>query len=468
MKNTLLLLIISIGLNAQNVNYFPVSPKGQALSLDQRLIREGYPYTVYSPSYNVIWTGQVAGSGQSLGGMVAPSSTKGYYITSMSFTSSRPCFLQSIGMYYQSLGAYPVSAINLFVGPGGTTMPLNMMIRNGMRLPTISLLDFPEANSSSTIAYSPTNGIVMTKSNQVSMPLQRCSTVVTCTNSTGGSVVNFVVKDKMPPYFRYVTAQGTNFTFSYDSTQRMLTGNYTGTLANAATATYSVTGQVMESLDISVSISGYIVDSDVDYNGQPLVVCGTSISDGTGINSLSESYLQQVKSFMKDVKDVKLRLVNKSIPGTTSVHHETLRKSENRYDFIEPPRLFIYEQGGINDQSQSVPIDTTLANITRAIRNLEKQAPFCHFFLLAPFPTQNVTNEAGLVTRRAAFASYVAGLTGRDATYVHYISTTGNMFNPVTQSGTYTTDGLHLNAAGNALAAKQIINYIIANPSFVY
>jgi lysophospholipase L1-like esterase len=472
MKKTLLLpLLFVISFAEAQSPYFPMAPQGYGVEFLQRLVTEGYPQSYYSPTFGLRWKGTVGGLQQSGGLPAQPPATKAYWCQSIVITSNYSCVLQTLFGYYASLyGAYPQSATNVVVGPSGVTLNTNMLIRAKMKMPSFTLLDFPDASASSTVAYSPNNSIVMTKTSQVAIApdsLQRCSTVVKCTNASVSSVVNFVVKDPMPRFFRYVSATGTNFTFSYDSTQRMLTATYTGTLTASGTANYSVTGQVMQTLDIAINSFGYQIDSDVNYNGKPLAVCGTSISDGTGITEIEDSYLIQVRNYLKDRDtSVNLRLVNKSIGGTTSSHHEILRKNEGRYDFIEAPKLFIYEQGGINDFSQGVPLDTTLKNIVKMIRHVQSQAPNCQFFLLAPWPTANTTTEAGLVIRRAAFATLMAsGLPPDiDASKAHYIAGTGNMFDPVTQSGTYTDDGVHLNEAGNRLGSNKIIDYIIATP----
>lgn len=453
---------------SQNKNFFPVSPQGQSLEFEQRLMREGQPQFFFGTQTGFLWTGQVGGSGQAAGGLPLLPPTKAYYMTSLTITSSQSVLLQTGFGYFSSFGAYPISFLNFNVGPSGTTIPVNVLIKSGMRMPSLTFLDFPEANAASTVAYSSTdNAIIVTKAQQNAAGTQRCTVQVACNNSSGSPISNFVIKDQLPKYFRYVSATGTNFTFSHDPVTNILTATYAGSLAPASNATYIVTGQVMQTVDLTITSTGYIVDSDVDYSAQPLMVCGTSISDGTGITSINESYLFLVKKYFKDEGDVRLRIVNKAIGGTTSTQHEFLRTTENRYDFTEKPRLFIYEHG-INDVRQGVSTATTLSNIGKMITQIRRNAPRCHIFVLAPIPNANVTDEASLVTLRAAIASFISGLPTDDLPYVHYISGTGTAWNPVTESATYTTDGTHPNPAGNIKLSEPIINFIIANPTFVY
>jgi hypothetical protein len=168
-----------------------------------------------------------------------------------------------------------------------------------------------------------------------------------------------------------------------------------------------------------------------------------------------------LKNWLKDNLNIYTRVVNKAITGSNTNSMEDARLYHNWYDFKQEPK-FLFIEHGANDYNSPVPVATSVSNVTKMISYYRKKYPTCYIIILAPFP-DNTGRESGLVTYRNSMQTLVSSYSSSEQVYIKYIAATGSVWNPTTQSATYTIDGLHPNDAGRLLILNAITNYITTN-----
>lgn len=455
---------------------FPISKQND---LHERFIREGVSWPMFSSTLAIYWSGKQNAGGQQGPGPVNTAPTKGYYMTGMQVTANVPVTLQAVWGYYVGVGNYPTLGNSFIAGPSGAVLPFNGFIRARQGLPGLSIIDFPQANPMSTAPVVSVSSVVQTlvlanvaTSNPVGSSTQIYTSVVTITNNSGATITNPSIDHEMPVYYKWISTAGANFASTL--TGNVLTTTYTGTIANGASVTFTYTGRATRTININISLTGYQVDNDINFTADPMYIYGTSISVGAGIPTDGRtSYIQLFRNWLRDVKNVNVRYVNKAISGTSTRQMEELRLNENWYDFYIPARIFIIEEG-INEAVQNVPNSETLTNYENVIKQVKHKAPKCKILILAPFPTGGAPDEAKLVTLDTAIKAWLPGfktaLTALDPATpktwgndVYYVDTMRTLWNAATQSGTYTTDGIHLNAAAMLLVESALETFVTSN-----
>lgn len=378
----------------------------------------------------------------------------------MTLTANIPCVVQSIGPYltYQSttvaLGSTAVQSAQYAVGPNGLTIPVNSYWGADIAVMNIALISVPSQDPAIQRALVSNSGgttLAVAKSATTDNNNSTYSYTLTTSNSSGSTASGTTtVTDPLPPDCDVVSTAGTGWTISVSG--GVLTATRSDSLSTGASfATITVTLRAKTGVQLAVASAGWQCDFDSFSDLPPVVWCGTSISNGTG-STYAASFPYLMRNWLRDTKGINTRVNNKAISGSNSTHHEYLRAFNGRYNLNEAPFMVFWEHG-INDVAQSVATATTQSNLTNWLKYWNTFYPNTWCVVLAPFPNANTTNEAGLATLRTALASTMSTVGGAKNVYV---SGTGNMFNPVTQSATYLSDGTHLNDAGSALAATTI------------
>lgn len=436
---------------------FPVINNGYS-SYEELLAVEGLYIPNGAQLNGFIWTGQSVGGGQEVGEARATWGVdNGYYYKSIIVGCNKPVLMQILSSYPTNIGQFN----SMFFVDGVATIPMDILRKidnNGVRF---LILDVPDANPRSINATANQNGVVVTKSQTtvVNSNLKTYSVVVTVSNFSGASTSgSLVISDFMPSGCKLVSASGTGWTYAASGeTYTMTTSDV---IPNNGTKTYTLTVQGTLVLNFGVSGHGYAISNDTDYSERPMVWAGTSITNGVGITAYRNNYTYLLKNWLRDNLNVFTRVSNKAISGSTTVTMDDYRNFNNFYDYKQTPK-FLFIEHGVNDVSTSVPTATSMANMAAMIKYYRTKYPTCYIIVLSPFPCQPF--ETGLATYRAALASLMAGYSPSEQVYIKYIAATGTAWNPATEGGTYTTDGIHVNAAGRLLIFNAITNYITTN-----
>lgn len=437
---------------------FPVQNQGY-ISFEEFLAQEGIYYPNGGQTQGVIWTGQSSGGGFGVG-VAGPTwgVDNAYYYKSISIGCNTPVLVQMLSFYTTSnIG---VAVGNILVN-GSVSIPMDVLKKIDNSGVTFSIVDVPAANPNSINATVNQSGFIVSKSTTtpVNTNLKTYSVVVTVSNFSGSnSVGSLVVSDLMPSGCKLVTASGTGWTYAASGeTYTMTTSDV---IPNGGTKTYTLTVQGILLLDFGIVGNGYAISNDTDYSTRPMVWAGTSITNGTGISAYRQNYTYQLKNWLRDNLNIFTRVSNKAISGSQTNIMEDYRNFNNFYDYKIAPK-FLFIEHGVNDVAQSIPTATSVANVTKMINYYRKRYPTCYIIVLSPFPA--AAFETGLATYRAAMASLVASYSVDEQNYIKYIAATGSAWNAVTEGILYTTDGLHVNAAGRTLIFNAITNYITTN-----
>ena len=440
---------------------FPVINNGYN-SYDEYLAQEGVYYPNGGNVISKIWTGQSTSGGDQT--LPFANATWGvdncYYYKSITIGCNVPILIQFLSYYTTS--SIGVSSGQLLV-KNSATIPMEVLRKIDNVGVTLSIIDVPQANPNSIYATVNQSGFIVTKSTTtvVNSNLKTYSVVVTLTNYSGSSSSGpLVISDSMPIGCNFVSASGTGFTLV--QTGNSYTMTTTNTIANNGTLTYTLTVQGTLILDFGVVGNGYAISNDTDYSQRPMVWAGTSITNGTGISNYRNNYTFLLKNWLRDNLNVNTRVVNKAISSSQTNIMEDYRQFNNWYDFKQDPK-FLFIEHGVNDVSQSIATATSVSNVTKMISYYRNKYPTCYIIILAAFPCGVTATEAGLVTYRAAMQTLVSSYSSSEQNYIKYIAATGSVWNAATQSGTYTTDNIHVNAAGRLLIFNAITNYITTN-----
>lgn len=434
-------------------------PTRNPASIKERIMQEGIPFLTGSSSV-VFWSGKRGQGGVNFGGAGVGATHRGQWIETITITASLPSVVQVIGPYltYQStttaLGSSTVQAAAYTIGPSGLTIPVGSYWGADMPTMNVALLAVLSQDPSTQRALVSNSGettLAVAKSATTDNNNSTYSYTLTASNSSGSTASGTTtVTDTIPPDCDVVSTAGTGWTISVSG--GVLTATRSDSLSTGASfAAITVTLRAKTGVQLAVASAGWQTDFDAFSDLPPVVWCGTSISNGTG-STYAASFPYLMRNWLRDTKSINTRVNNKAISGSTSTHHEYLRAFNGRYNLNETPFMVFWEHG-INDVAQSVATATTQSNLTKWLNYWNTFYPNTWCVVLAPFPNANTTNEAGLATLRTALASTMSTVGGAKNVYV---SGTGNMFNPVTQSATYLSDGTHLNDAGSALAATTI------------
>ncbi|MGF7213863.1 putative repeat protein (TIGR01451 family) [Spirosoma lacussanchae] len=427
--------------------------------IEQRCLREGQIWPTAVEANNIVWTGLSSSGGQGVGNLSAPNGFS-YYLKSVSISATRKTRMKSVYGYY-AVGNSTVTS-NAFVAGGETgtaTVPVGALVRPGMPAFSFNITSVLDADPLSTVAVATQGSVALSAAkpaNNTVLSNGQYSHTVTVTNTSGASLTGVTtVTDALPSGVRLVSATGTGWSFTTTS------GGYTATSSttlanNASLPAITVTVAPLVTVSISGAGNGYLIDCDTDYSAPNIMpICGTSITFGTGATSYKTMWSMQFRCWLRDVRGYRIRRINKAISGSNSSDHEALRAFDNRYDFDTKTGVFVYEQGGINDEAQSVPVATSQANLLAMIRHKQQRYPDMTMLVLAPFPVTNAGYEAGLVTRSAALSATVASVNDPK---VIFISSTRTCLIPATDL----TDGIHPNDSGNTKIFQAIRDEIIS------
>ena len=468
MKKVIIYFLFLLGVikcSAQLSTPFPVGEQGYH-DFNEFLATEGLWFPTYGVSSNIIWNGTSAATGgEPVSGFTIPaySVDQAYYCTSMTISSNVPVAFY-LNQGYYSIGNYP-QTFGSVITNGAVTIPINAVIKSYMRFPHLTIIDVPTADPASVLATTNTSGCYVTKSatTTVSTTFNTYSIIVTLKNNNGTSVTNPIVSDSLPPGCIFSSGAGTNFTVA-NNTPYSYTASYSGTIAAAGTATYTLTVQGIKPVSVSAHLNGYVITDDINYNAPPALWLGTSITWGVGATADSNNYTFMLRNYIRDTLGIDIRNVNKGVSGSQSSQLEFLRVYQNWEDFKVAPRIVVFEHG-VNDFLQGIDTGTYKANILKTLTYCHRRYPNCSFLLLNPFPNGTSGTESGLVNYRAAMGNLynygISDLTLKARTY--WVNTTSSVWNAATQSGTYTVDGTHPNNSGRVLIYNAIRNFIVAN-----
>jgi lysophospholipase L1-like esterase len=442
-------------------NNFPVINNGYN-DFEEYLSAEGtpYPYGAGSFATSRIWNGQSSLGGDALGNTKSNwNLDNAQFVKSITFTSDYPCVMQVSATFGSfSLGL----TFNQFLVNGSVTVPINAFKKID-QFGNISIVNVPQSNPNSISASVNQEGFIVTKSSTtpVNTNLKTYSVVVTITNYSGASSSGpVIISDSMPVGCNFISAIGAGFTLAQTGNSYTMSTN--DAIANNGTKTYVLTVQGKLALAVGYAVDTVSISNDTDFSSRPMVWAGTSITNGTGITNFRNNYTYLLKDWLKDNLNVQTRVVNKAISSSQTNVMNDFRLFNNWYDFKQNPK-FLFIEHGVNDVGQSIPTATSVSNVTNMINYYREKYPTCYIVILAPFPVGIPETESGLVTYRAAMQSLVLSYSSSEQVYIKYISGTGSAWDPVTQSLTYTTDNVHVNAAGRLLILNAITSYITTN-----
>lgn len=436
-------------------------------NIKDRALHEGIPF-IQGSSQIVRFTGRTGTGGNQAGTISLRTVVKAAWIDCIVLSASEQCLLQILGPYLvaqgstsTAVGNTTVQSAQILVGPGSVTIPINEFIsldRANMNVALISRIDQDPRHNIALAVNSGGASLTTSKSTNLSELTNSYSYTITVTNSSGSSATGtHTITETLPTGCRFISGSGTGWTIV--ESNGIVTCTSTTSIANNGTSTITLIVAPRSSTTISATAYGYQVDHDIFTDAPAVVWCGTSITAGSSPSMYSTSYPYLIRNWLREIKNIHTRIVNRAIPGSTSSHHEYLRNFNGRYTFNEPP-LFAFWEHGVNDVAQTVPQGTTVANMQAFANHMLRLYPNIKVFVLAPYPNGTVNTESSLAALRTALSAGVASLNNSQ---VQFISGTGNMFNPVTEINTYTSDGTHLNDAGNALAASVITNFLNSN-----
>ena len=443
--------------------------------LEERCVREGDVYINGGGGTTISAWSAETGSGGAQASNFARPTFKAVYLKTLSMGCSLECwgqllFGQMTFIDGSAVGTSPIYVGNYNVGQQGISIPFNTLVKMERQFPTFRIQGVKSQAPELMMSIATTAGGVempVTKTRNAGTAGSGTFTyIITVTNNTGSSTSGTItLTDFLPENVRFLSATGTGWTIPAP-VNGVITATTSDVIANNGTKTITVSIAVKQKYAFSMSGVGYIVDNDVNYDAPAIWWDGTSISAGTGVTTFKQMYAHLIKNYIRDTRGIPNRIVNKAIGGTTSTNQEELRKFDNRYDAIEIPLAAFFEHGA-NDSAQSIPPATTIANLIQYINHWRRMegGDKVQVIVLAPFPTSDTANEARHATLNTALISAINDIRLTDLN-VHYIVGTRTLFNPVTQSGSFTTDGLHLNPAGNVLVVNQVIAYIEANNLF--
>jgi lysophospholipase L1-like esterase len=212
---------------------------------------------------------------------------------------------------------------------------------------------------------------------------------------------------------------------------------------------------------VTASLEGYRFFPDLHFNAEKTVYyIGDSKLNGSGVTLSENSVLSQFRNYLiNSGKDI--RILGKSISGSTSSDHEINRK-RGLYNLDVTPSLIIIDLG-TNDAIGAVSSSLYTTNVINLISQFRSQPNTANSIILVTsiLPLSNTTNEASAVSLRAALQTALAARTSDTKTF--FVSTTANLWNAVSGAAANQTDGIHPNDTGNTLWATAYSNFLTAN-----
>lgn len=155
---------------------------------------------------------------------------------------------------------------------------------------------------------------------------------------------------------------------------------------------------------LGISTAGFSIYDDLDFTADRVgLVIGDSILNGTaGITQKAKSMEWLIRGYFRD-RGTRLRLINKSVSGSTSSDHEA-RRAAGVYDF--PQVDYLHYQLGTNDAG-TISAATAGANCAAMIAYKQKRYPKATMIVWGATPREDNTTETALVAIRAAQQSAV-------------------------------------------------------------
>jgi lysophospholipase L1-like esterase len=210
--------------------------------------------------------------------------------------------------------------------------------------------------------------------------------------------------------------------------------------------------------------SGWAIADDLNFSADKVYLhLGDSITAaGTGITDKRYGYDWQTLAYWKD-RGSSVRMINKSVSGTTSTFHET-RRAGGAYDF---PQLDVIGYSlGMNDAGQSIPTATYKTNVKNLIAWKQAQHPNAKLIVYGATPAENDTTETALVALRTAASEAVAEASDSK---VKYLSLGGSFDRKVSSNyASSDTAGSRVHPSNNGHAGifAAIKTFLDANPDF--
>ena len=450
---------------------FPVITQEQ---LEDRILREGEPW-MGGANQIFRWTGVTVGAGQNFGSGNTNPTIKAFYAKTFTVSSSEDAYMSVFGPYLRNvspngsaaIGSTFIQSAPFTVPKGGTVViPLNMLFDVHHGAPVANLLQVfeqdpkmsvPSITSDRVLTYNK-NGGPLNQNTAVAGDKYSC--LFNIINSSGVATSgNVVVTDIIPSQCRYISSSGTGWTITV--TNGVLTATTPDVIANGGTKSFVVVYENTKLIRVSNGLFGYSVDMDIQSIHPPVWWNGTSITAGSTPTSYETHFTYLFKDWLGDTKNIPTRVFNRGIGGASSVAQELLRRTNNRYETLEEPKMAFWEQG-INDSAQAVSNATSIANMKAYVKHVRRRSKDCPIFILAPFPTGNAPYEALNALLHTAMIPAVVEVKATDPN-VHYVTNTRTLWNPVTEDTANTTDNIHPNDAGNLKIVNGIISFIIAN-----
>lgn len=306
--------------------------------------------------------------------------------------------------------------------------------------------------------------LVTSKSNAIPGTNGKFSYTITVTNNSGGATSGTItVLETLPSGLRFLTASGAGWAAS--ETNGVITITTPDVIANAGTKVVTINVATKTKIRGSYKTTGWLVDNDINYDAPAIWWVGQSITAGVGTSNYRFTFSYLVRNYVRDVKGVISRVVNKGLSASTTVHHEDSRKFDNRYDPVEKPLAVVYEFG-YNDVVQSIPSATTLVNLVSMVSHFRRYGANIPILVMSPIPTLDAPTEAALITLRSSMQNAVNTLRISDPN-VYFIPATGTLWNASTESMANTSDGIHPTAVGNSKIANAINEFINTNNIFI-
>jgi lysophospholipase L1-like esterase len=214
---------------------------------------------------------------------------------------------------------------------------------------------------------------------------------------------------------------------------------------------------------LGYTFSGLKVINDLNFNAEKRVYwLGDSITAGTanaiGVNNY---YQFQVRNWLsKNSNSGTFRLTQKAFGGRTSVDFNTLLTYN--YLFVDKPDIVFY-QLGVNDQSQSVSINTFKSNLENIIDYKNTFWKDSILVFLGPTPTQQTARNTSLNAYRNAMSEVVIASGNSKVKYINLANSFDRTASPATiwaasDTPATNTDCIH---PGTLISHTGIANTII-------
>lgn len=207
---------------------------------------------------------------------------------------------------------------------------------------------------------------------------------------------------------------------------------------------------------------GYAIADDLDLAApKAMLWLGDSITGyGTGPTVKSNQYDWRVRNYLRS-KGIRVRMVNMSASGTTSVFHES-RRLQGAYDLPQDPDYLFYSLG-VNDAVQGTTAATYKANVAAAIAWKKALYPKAKMVVIGATPIENTTNETALATLRTNAAAAVTEAADATVKYVSLATAFDRTLTSNYAASDTTGNHIHPNDTGHAAIWAVLQPWIDAN-----